>query len=181
MSEDEDNKRLCEMLQTATARELPEEALLDDETAQFRERWLALVELLADCSDEVDPDRILAAVRPMRRRCARWPLLVAAGVLAASFWGAVALLRTESIVPPPAPPPYAPASVAAQSPAGPGVEQEEPSGAELDWDDSFDVQIAQARQMVLDIRQSWVSDRKTYMVLQRRLDELKQHLGEEAL
>ncbi len=182
MSEQE-SKRLCEMLQTATAGTLPADAVLDDETAELREGWLALGEALDGCPEEVDTDRILAFAHPIRRRRTGWLVLVAAGALAASLTGAVALFRPEPTRPAAAPAEPAPLRVAAHpQPSKPVAQPDEASsGADFEWDDSLDTEIALVREMVVETRQSWAFDRTNYTVLQQRIQELEQHLGDEAL
>ena len=182
MNQYETDQRLCDLLETATARELPEGTSLDDQTAAFREGWLVLGELLESQSNIVATERILAAVRPTQHRHARFQIAIAGGILALSLCGAFVLLRPDPAVPQPKPAGYGSPAVAVKTPSRPVVAQKEPlSVTEIEWDDSLDSQIARVRTMILETRQSRACCPPTYAYFQERLHQMEQRLGEESL
>jgi hypothetical protein len=155
-------KRDCEQqLQWATARDVPPNALLDQETTSLREAWLAFGQLLE--AAQPAPDQPLKCLSEPPGRGRRWWRLAAIVGLAASllvaatiFWSA---RRTE-----PAGVVTAPSvevAVSRTEPAAPAAErapQEKPSspvapGSALAWDDTLDKEITVAGQAVVSADQ----------------------------
>jgi hypothetical protein len=148
---------LEQQLEWATARDVPPNALLDQETTSLREAWLAFGQLLA--AAQPAPDQPLKCLSDPPGRGRRWWPLAAIAGLAASllvaatiFWSA---RRTG-----PAPVITAPSVEVAVSraepsaPAAKKVPREKPSspaapGSTLTWDDALDKEITVAGQAVV--------------------------------
>lgn len=184
MSEYQDDQRLREMLETATARRLPDGTLLNGEASELREGWLALDEMLTQAEEPIDVPRLLDGVRPMRRKRVARMVALAAGVLAASLFGSLALLRQQALEPvePSGQEPSRMASRTTLPKPNVDAAPEAPAQAiDSAWDDSLDSRIAQVREHLVRTRRGWTSDRRVYTILRQRLDEFHQSLEQEPL
>jgi len=155
------SKTLEQQLEWATARDLPPDALLDQETTSLREAWLAFGQLLA--AAQPAPDQPLKCLSDPPGRGRRWWLLAAIAGLAASLLVAATIAwtarRTESVAVITAPSVEVAVSRAESSaPAAKTAPREKPSspageGSVLAWDDALDKEITVAGQAVVSADQ----------------------------
>jgi len=179
VSDSPDDRRTLErMLTTATASKLPDEAMPDEETAELREGWLSLTELLHAADDKFRPDEVLVPLQ--RRNRARMIRRLAAAALAASLLIAltVGLHYFAATVPNGSPAP--PRQVATHDTEQPVVEPDLTNDIP-DWDDTFDEQLALAGQQVSQVRESWRSPDVSYDVLVDQLYEMEEEITDESL
>jgi len=178
-----DLKTLERQLESATSREIPPNASLDQETASLREAWLAFGQLLEAAQPGSDQAMGLLRDPPARRR-RRWLLATVVG-LAASLLVAAMITwsgrRTGPAVVLTGPPvdvavKRAEQSAPAEKPSSPAG-----SGSALAWDDALDKEIIVAGQAVVSADQDWTHLAGAGTTLRYGLEEVQKDIENNAL
>jgi hypothetical protein len=179
----EELEKLQRLLERATAAEDATENEPDSEAASLREAWIAFGRLLEAAQPPaemlLDTWPVPAPKRSYRRF---WP---AAGVLAASLlicavamWALRATSRIENASPSPAQ--TASTGVTHSTPAK--AEQKPAASANApQWDDSFDEQIAQVGQQVIDMQQNSYAWTDTGGAVQSKIERIQQDIKDNSL
>lgn len=177
---DEMNKMQRLLEEVTAAGNAPSEAP-DPEIASLREAWLAFGQLL----EGVEPASDISALpqagqgqgerdRPMPRPAQTWRwLLPTTGLLAASLLVAVAMawmLRDGGLQEAAAPAPVQTASNTARSQSG-----------SVEWDDSFDEQVAQLGQQVIAVRENQHFRVDDFALMEYRIEQFRQEVQMDSL
>jgi hypothetical protein len=175
-------KALERQLESATARDVPPNPSLDQETTSLREAWLAFGQLLEAAQPASEPLK-LPANPPGRGR--RWWLLVTVVGLAASLlvaamitWGdgesGPALVLTV---------PSADVAVKDVQPSAPAKKPVSPagSGSALAWDDALDKEITVAGEAVVSAAQDWTHLASAGTTLRYGLEEVQKDIEDNSL
>jgi hypothetical protein len=200
-------QKLREMLERATARGDDMPADLDAETLSLRESWLALGKLLEDAQLAAgqSSETWQVTLRPTPRR---WPLAVAAAIaasllLAAGLTLAYRLLDGSNAVQPSAPTlaqddqpatnstKGLPGTVAQASPSEfrtltpePRTLTSEPrtlNSSVLAWDDSLDNELTAVAQAAALVREDWYARAGGVSAIERGLDQIKKDIEDGTL
>jgi hypothetical protein len=140
----------------------------DPEIASLREAWLAFGQLLEAAQGQEERDW------PMPRPAQTWRwLLPTTGLLAASLLVAVAMawmLRDGGRQDAAAPAPLQTASNTARSHSG-----------SVEWDDSFDEQVAQLGQQVIAVRENQHFRVDDFALMEYRIEQFRQEVQMDSL
>ena len=156
-------RELQRQLEAATAPDNVPEGNVDAETSSLRRGWLGLGQLL-DAAEATLAEPSGRWQVPVRRKARRGHLAMVA-VLAASLLVAVTiawLVRRPGTAGTPIPASGAlaagsktPGPKSTDRPKSPSTQQAPRAGAELEWDDSLDEQLASAAEAVMSVQQTW--------------------------
>jgi len=171
-----DKSKLQRMLEAATSTDMPSDVMLDEETAELREGWDALGQMLQARDDQFDPNAVVVQLK--RRQSKRRTRLAAMAAVAASLLVALGVggywIATS---------PDGATTVKNDRSNGKKIESpnETPADVNLDWDDSWDSEVALASEEIIRVQQDWHATGGPLLILQHQLDEIEQGIDEESL
>lgn len=173
------DSRLRRSLELAMAAHLPDDSVLDAETAELHEAWLALGALLPPAAEPIDEAPILARIESAHRdSCApprRTPVLARHG-----HWlvAAVALLIATGVVVTLRPAGTQPTIGGAPDPvATPSPD----TAAGATWDDPLDEELLAAQQRLAQLPSGWRSPLTDADNLGQKINDLLSDLESETL
>lgn len=191
MNQDQD--KLLEILEQATAPRSESVGRVADETASLREGWLAFGQLLAAAEPKTGRPLELPSAPPAQRR--GWHLAVVAAVAASLVIGVAMAWRLRG-TDRPVGPSSVPDNVAVNDGSAksvvlpvpenrvvavPSDKTTAPAARDLKWDDKLDDEIAQAGQEVIRMEQQWAYRGDTASFVQYGLEQVEEDVKKNEL
>ena len=174
----DEQRKLLDMLQRATAPESAGQQPMDPQAAELHETWLALGRLLEN-SQPAEPAGVQFLATPAPRRQRRvWAAtlaLVAAALVAAAalviFFGSRQPAGELAKMKLPAP-----ASIAQGTPSKPAAAKPIAAAADLAWDDRLDDQISRVGRLVKGVEGDWSLYGRDYSAVHAGLQQIEQEI-----